>query len=345
VQYLDIDGTAKKISKIGLGTAQFASEEWGYGESYARTEALSITRRALGLGVTLFDTAEIYGSGRSERILRQALGDRRDEVVLATKVFPVLPSALAVRQRAAASARRLGVSHLDLYQVHFPNPLVGDPTIMRGMRALRRSGLVGDVGVSNYSLARWQDAERALRGPVLSNQVPYSLLNRSAERDLLPWAQAHGRVIIAFGPLAKGLLSGRFHEDARPGNPTRLGDPRFGPAGLARTAGLISLLREIAAVHAATPAQIALAWVIHHPAVTAIPGASTVAQLESNVAAAEIALADDEYQALASASAGLGSEPEAEPGGRPPVVPALKHSVRGAALVARAQWRDLTGRG
>jgi aryl-alcohol dehydrogenase-like predicted oxidoreductase len=301
MRYLDI-GTAKRISKIGLGTWQFGSREWGYGEDYAGREAAAIVRRALELGVTLFDTAEIYGFGRSERLLGAALGDGRQSAFIATKIFPLLPLAPVVEQRAVASADRLGVGRLDLYQVHQPNPVVRDTTIMRGMRALQRVGLVGEVGVSNYPLPRWRAAEQALGGRVLSNQVRYSLVDRAAERDLLPFAASHRRMVIAYSPLAQGLLSGRYHRGSRPGGGVRAGNPLFLPDNLDRAAGLIAALREVADAHSATPAQIALAWVIRHPAVTAIPGASSVGQLEHNAAAAEIDLADDEHRALRAAA-------------------------------------------
>ena len=166
MRYLS-SGTGRRISKIGLGTWQFGSREWGYGDRYASDVARAIVRRALELGITLFDTAEIYGFGRSERILGQALGEDRESAFLATKIFPVLPVAPVVEQRAVASANRLGARRLDLYQVHQPNPLVRDGTIMRGMRALQRVGLVGEVGVSNYSLQRWCAAEEALGSPFL----------------------------------------------------------------------------------------------------------------------------------------------------------------------------------
>jgi aryl-alcohol dehydrogenase-like predicted oxidoreductase len=302
MRYLGID-TAKKISRIGLGTWQFGSREWGYGQPYAEQEAHAIVRRALELGVTLFDTAEIYGFGRSERILGRALGENRESVFLATKILPILPVAPVVEQRAVASANRLGVRRLDLYQVHQPNPLVRDGTIMRGMRALQRVGLVGEVGVSNYSLRRWRAAEDALGSRVLSNQVPYSLVARSPEQDLLPFAESRGRAVIAYSPLAQGLLSGRYHRDNRPLNRVRAANPLFLPDNIDRAGDLIAALREVAEAHSATPAQIALAWVIHHPAVVAIPGASSVGQLESNVGAAEIELTDDEYQALQAVSA------------------------------------------
>jgi aryl-alcohol dehydrogenase-like predicted oxidoreductase len=301
MRYLDV-GTAQQISTIGLGTWQFGSREWGYGESYAGEVAHAIVGRALDLGVTLFDTAEIYGHGRSERILGQALGKRRGSAFVATKILPVLPVAPVVEQRAVASADRLGTRLLDLYQVHQPNPVIRDGTIMRGMRALQRVGLVGEVGVSNYSLERWKTAEAALGSRVLSNQVRYSLAVRAPERELLPYAQAHQRVVIAYSPLAQGLLSGRYDRDHRPGNSVRA-SRLFLPDNLERAGELIATLREVADAHSATPAQIALAWVIRHPAVVAIPGASSVEQLELNVAAAEIELSDGENEALDGASA------------------------------------------
>jgi len=302
VEYLSI-GTSARISRVGLGTWQFGSREWGYGTSYAGQEAHAIVRRALELGVTLFDTAEIYGFGRSERILGQALGEDRDSAFLATKILPVLPLAPVVEQRAVASANRLGVRRIDLYQVHQPNPLVRDGTIMRGMRALQRVGLVGEVGVSNYSLDRWRAAEAALGSRVLSNQVQYSLVTRAPEQDLLPFAETTGHVVIAYSPLAQGLLSGRYDRDHRPANRVRTANPLFLPENLERADELIATLREVADAHSATPAQIALAWTIHRPAVVAIPGASSLEQLESNVAAADVDLTDGEYQALSAAAA------------------------------------------
>ena len=207
MRYLSPD-TTKRISRIGLGTWQFGSREWGYGPSYAEQEAHAIVRRAVELGVTLFDTAEIYGFGRSERILGEAIGEDRESIFLATKLLPLLPVAPVVEQRAVASANRLGVRQLDLYQVHQANPVIKDGTIMRGMRALQRVGLVGEVGVSNYSLDRWRAAESALGSRVLSNQVRYSLIDRSPEQDLLPFAESTGHLVIAYSPLAQGLLSG-----------------------------------------------------------------------------------------------------------------------------------------
>jgi aryl-alcohol dehydrogenase-like predicted oxidoreductase len=351
MRYLEA-GIAKRISKIGLGTWQFGSTAWGYGDAYAGTTAQAIVRRALKLGITLFDTAEIYNAGRSERILGHALGDDSESVVIADKTFPLVPAASLVRHRAKASAGRLGVSRLDLYQVHYPHPLIGDRAIMRGMRSLRRDGLIGEVGVSNYSLARWQSAERALRGRILSNQVPYNLVDRLAERDLVPFAEAHGRVIIAFSPLAQGLLSGRYDAASRPSDQIRATSPYFRAEHTERLQPLFAVLREVADAHAATPAQIALAWVIHRPVVVAIPGAASVEQLESNAAAAEITLADDEHRALDAASADLSHvvdparsplSPRSRwsPGSLGRMAHELRHCASGGAAVARTARADI----
>jgi aryl-alcohol dehydrogenase-like predicted oxidoreductase len=302
-------GAGKKISQVGLGTSQFGSEAWGYGAFYAEHEARLIVRRAVELGITFFDTAAIYGDGQSERILGEALGEDRASVFLATKAHPILPPSFRLAQRAAASASRLGVARLDLYQMHWPNALTGDRSVMRQMRRLQQEGLVTEVGVSNYSLARWRGAEESLGSRILSNQVPYNLVNRIAEAHLA-FARDHDRLIIAHSPLAQGLLSGKYDKTNRPSNARRVGSSDFTPAALERIDELMTILREIARGHSASVAQVALAWVIRDPVVVAIPGASSVAQLESNVAATEINLKDDEYQALELASRSVAATAE-----------------------------------
>ncbi len=300
VRFVEVNGV--RLSKIGLGTWQFGSKEWGYGPEFAQGEAGRIVARALELGVNLVDTAEIYGRGESERIVGRAIADHRDAVFLATKVFPVAPLAPIVEQRGRASAQRLGVERIDLYQVHWPNPTVPIGWQMDGMRRLQRAGLVDHVGVSNFSLARWRAAEAALGAPVLSNQVQYSLAVRKPDRELVPYAEANDRLVIAYSPLAKGLLSGRYDATNLPKDSARRNDPLFLPENVARAATLIETVKAIAKHHDAQPAQVALAWVTNRPNVVAIPGASSVAQLEANVAAAELELGADEIAELTAAS-------------------------------------------
>ncbi len=294
MKYVEVGGA--RMSAIGLGTWQFGSREWGYGSEYARGEAVKIVHRALDLGVSLIDTAEIYAFGQSERIVGQAIKGRRDEVFLATKLFPIgLP--LQVAAKARASARRLGVDRIDLYQQHWPSPMFPPGATMPRMRKLVESGLVAHVGVSNHSLEQWQAAEAAFGGPVLSNQVRFNLLDRGPQRDLVPWAQANGRVVIAYSPLAQGLLTGRY-QDSSPRNFRRL-NPAFRAAAKARLKPLLAAMGEIASRHQATTAQVALAWLLRKPNVVVIPGASSVHQLEQNVAAADLELSDEDDAALA----------------------------------------------
>jgi aryl-alcohol dehydrogenase-like predicted oxidoreductase len=291
MRYVDVAG--ERISVVGLGTWQFGSREWGYGDEYAERGGLEIANKALDLGLNLVDTAEIYGFGRSERILSGLLRERGKEVFLATKIAPLFPVPRYVEWRLHGSLRRLGVGSVDLYQLHNPNPAVPLSQQMRGMAALVDAGLVRHAGVSNYSLACWQAAERAGGPPVFSNQIRFNLVDRRALTATIPWAQANDRLVIAYSPLAQGLLSARYDRGNRPGA-MRAANSLFLPENLDRAQPLFDALRDVAASHDATPAQVALAWVVRHPNVVAIPGASSVAQVESNVAAAELELTDEE---------------------------------------------------
>jgi aryl-alcohol dehydrogenase-like predicted oxidoreductase len=301
MRYIEAQGL--RTSVIGLGAWQFGTPDWGWGDGFGPAEARAIVDRARRLGVTLIDTAELYGRGESERILGAILSEPgvRDQVVLASKVAATWPTRDRVKIAAHASLDRLRTDHLDLYQVHWPNPLVPQSSTMAGMRALREGGLVRHVGVSNYSLGRWRDAEAALGAPVVSNQVQYSLLRRRPERDLLAHAASRGRLVIAYSPLAQGVLGAKYTAANPPGG-VRATNLLFSEENLRRAGPVLEALREIAAAHDATPAQIALAWVVHHPHVVAIPGAKSVAQVESNAAAADIVLGDDEFLHLGQAA-------------------------------------------
>jgi aryl-alcohol dehydrogenase-like predicted oxidoreductase len=300
MKYLEVDAIGK-ISRIGLGTWQFGSREWGYGDRYASGAARDIVQRARALGVTLFDTAEVYGLGKSERILGEALGDERAEVVVASKIFPIAPFPAVIKQRERASARRLQLDRIPLYQIHQSNPVVPDSVIMPGMRDLLDSGDIGAAGVSNYSLARWQKADAALGRPVISNQVHFSLAHPDALDDLVPFAERENRIVIAYSPLAQGLLGGKYGPDNRPGG-VRAINPLFGTENLRRIEPLLQMLRDVATEVDAKPAQVALAWLISLPCVVAIPGASSIEQLEFNVAAADIELSADSRNALTDAA-------------------------------------------
>ncbi len=308
MQYVEIAGL--RTSRIGLGTWQFGSLEWGYGAAYAAEVAPALVRRALELGITMIDTAEGYGPGRSERIIGATLAtllpEERDRLVVATKFLPIAPAEPILAWQAAGSRRRLGVKTLDLYYVHWPNPLVSPRRVMQSLRPLLASGVVRRAAVSNYSLAQWRAAEHALRAPLVANQVRFSLLSPGPARDLVPYAAAHDRIVVAYSPLGQGLLSGAIAGTVRG---LRRMNPLFRPRGRERLAPLREALDEIAAARDATPAQVALAWVLHHPNAVAIPGARTIEQLEENAAAADLVLSDAEFARLSGAAEALAAGP------------------------------------
>ena len=256
MKYLDVDGVGR-VSRIGLGTWQFGSREWGYGERLRRPARPATSCNApSSLGVTLFDTAEVYGFGKSERILGEALGTSATEVAVASKIFPLAPFPPVIKQRERASARRLQLERIPLYQIHQPNPVVPDSVIMPGMRALLDRA-IGAAGVSNYSLDRWQQADAALGRPVISNQVHFSLAFPRALEDLVPFAERENRMVIAYSPLAQGLLGGKYGVDNRPGG-IRAVNPLFGTENLRRIEPLLQTLREVA--RRSTPSRRRSPW-------------------------------------------------------------------------------------
>jgi aryl-alcohol dehydrogenase-like predicted oxidoreductase len=308
MRYVEVDGL--RTSAIGLGAWQFGSREWGYGEAYAAEIAPALVRRAIELGITMIDTAEAYGLGRSERIVAGALAaippvDRAD-LTVATKFMPIAPAEPILARQAAGSRRRLRVDAIDLYYAHWPNPLVSVRRTMQALRPLVATGVVRGVGVSNYGLEQWRAAERALRAPVMANQVRFSLVSPDPARDLVPYAAGQGRLVVAYSPLGQGLLAARHGNGAEPAQGPRglrAASPLLRNGARAAAAPLVAAISEVAARHGATPAQVALAWVIRHPNTIAIPGARTIAQLEENAAAADLALADDELARLSAEAA------------------------------------------
>ena len=291
----------KQISVVGLGAWQFGSRGWGWNTEFGESDAHLIVTRALELGITLFDTAEIYSGGHSERILGAAIAEHRPDAYIATKIWPLHALRRQVVPALRRSLARLGMDKADLYQLHWPNPLVPLAWTFAGMRDARVAGLVDQIGVSNFGRARWQRADAALGSPVISNQVPYNLVERKAEREVIPFAQANDRLILAYSPLAQGLLSGRYSVDNIPGGFRRT-NALFLPENIRRIQPVLDVLTEVAEAHRVTPAQIALAWTIRAPRVAAIPGAKSVWQLEQNAEAADIELTPDQVIALDEAS-------------------------------------------
>lgn len=297
-----------RVPLLGIGTWQWGDRlMWGYGKGgYGDADLRAVFDAALAGGITLFDTAEVYGMGRSETLLGRFVRESGKEVIVATKFMP-FPWRLHRSRLLAAlrrSLKRLGLARVDLYQVHFPLPPLPIEQWAESLAEAVELGLTRAVGVSNFSAAQMGRAFNALaaRGvPLASNQIEYSLLHREPERNgQLQTARDLGVTIIAYSPLAKGLLTGKYTpESPPPGARGRI----YSRELLQRIQPLIALLRDIGAAHGGkSPAQVALNWTICKGTLP-IPGAKNVRQLESNLGALGWRLTEDEVAALDEASA------------------------------------------
>jgi aryl-alcohol dehydrogenase-like predicted oxidoreductase len=305
---ISLGPSGPRVAPLGVGTWQWGDRLlWGYGRGYGAAELHGAYAAARAGGVALFDTAEIYGLGRSERLLGRFMrtgGPGRAVVATKFMPFPWRLRRADLRRALRGSLQRLGLRRVDLYQVHWPAPPVAIETWMEALADAVDAGLVGAVGVSNFSARQTRRAAEALarRGVALaSNQVEYSLLRRGIERDgTLETCRALGVTVIAYSPLAMGLLSGKYDEaHPPPGLRRRLAARRY-PA---RIDPLIGLLRELGRAHGdRTPAQVALNWLICKGALP-IPGAKNARQARDNAGALGWRLADDEVAALDRVSA------------------------------------------
>lgn len=307
--HIPLGKTDVLIPPMGLGTWAWGDRLfWGYGRAYTAADLVEAFRVAIEEGVLFFDTAEVYGSGRSERLLGRFLADLpADEPrpVIATKFFPYpwrwRPQAL--RRALERSLQRLGLSQVDLYQIHWPFPPRSIDVWVRALGQAVRAGLARAAGVSNYNLSQTKRAQAILADmglPLASNQVEFSLLHRQPEREgLLAYCREQGITLIAYSPLGQGLLTGKYTPDNPPPGARRR---RYSRAFLARLQPLLGLLREIGQAHGnKTPAQVALNWVMAKGAVP-IPGAKNAAQVQSNAGALGWRLTEDEVAALDQAS-------------------------------------------
>jgi myo-inositol catabolism protein IolS len=299
LEYRELGRTGIKISAVGLGTWQWGSREWGWGRLYRKQDVLDAFRKALELGINFIDTAELYGRGKSEEIIGEAVQGYRDEVVIATKVWPLNLTYRGVLRAAERSLRRLRVDVIDLYQVHWPNPLFPIKNTMKAMKKLLKEGKIRSVGVSNFNLRRSKAAQDALRPfELASNQVRYNLFERKIERALLPYTNTEKITIIAYSPLAQGLLTGKYNPTTKPSSFIQAVNPGFSSRNLARLAEVNRTLAEIGNAHGKTPSQVALNWLTSKGNVVAIPGVKTVEHVIDDAGAVDWTLSNLEIEKL-----------------------------------------------
>jgi aryl-alcohol dehydrogenase-like predicted oxidoreductase len=281
-----------RVTPIGLGVMQFSGTRsvfrWVFDE-LDQSEMNAIVAAALQGGITWFDTAELYGRGRSERALADGLhaaGCKDDEVIICTKWFPIFRTAANLAKTIDIRLHHLDGYSIDHYIVHQPWGFSSPETEMDAMADLVAAGKIRSVGVSNFNADQMRRAHTVLakRGiPLATNQVQYSLLDREIERNgVLEVAKELGVSIVAWGPLASGLLSGKFHMDPQQLTRTPIGRRMRLQRQINRTQPLIAALDEIAQRYQVTIAQVALNWLInfHAETILAIPGASKVHQAQ-----------------------------------------------------------------
>lgn len=305
---IELGATGIQVSRVGVGAWQWGDRlYWGYGRQYDDGDLADALATAISSGINLVDTAEIYGLGKSERLIGRFISELRGQypavdtdLLVATKFMP-LPwrfRRAALSRALRGSLRRLGLPKAGLYQVHFPFRPRDISHWASALADAHQAGLATAVGVSNCTvpqLLRARDALAARGVPLASNQVGYSLLNRWPERSgMLDVCREHGITVIAYGPLGEGLLTGKYTQGSPPPLLRRL---RYAGKWLPHMSRLSGLLREIGQAHASAPGQVALAWVIAKGALP-VPGVKTAAQVLENAAAASINLSPDEVRGL-----------------------------------------------
>ncbi|MEZ4526037.1 MAG: aldo/keto reductase [Desulfobacterales bacterium] len=290
-----------EISSVIMGTWQAGRTMWADIEDRETEQAM---QAAFDAGITTFDTATVYGDGHSEQVLGKALRSVRSRVVIATKVFPHSLAYEKVFSACHRSLKDLGTDYIDLYQIHWPSGSFGSKKIpieesMSALNKLKEEGKIRAIGVSNFS--REQIAEAAQYGQIDSLQPPYSLFWRHAETDAMPYCTENGISILAYSPMAQGILTGKFGPDHQ----FAKGDHRaknrlFLPENFARVQEALAKLRPIAERNHISLGQLALAWVISHPNACAIAGARNAEQSVQNAKAGEICLSQEDLAEMDS---------------------------------------------
>lgn len=307
--YISLGKTGICVSPLGLGCWQWGDQlVWEYGKAYRDEDVTNAFKVSVEAGINFFDTAEVYGMGRSETLLGQQVRSQSQDTLpalVATKFmpFPWRLGKFQLKNALKNSLDRLGLPKVDLYQVHFPLPPMPVAVWANGLADVVEAGLTRAVGVSNFDLKQMNTTLRVLteRGvPLASNQVEFSLVNRKPETNgLLERCKEAGVTLIAYSPLGKGLLSGKYTPANRPsGTRSRMVNTAF----MERLQPLVALQREIGQLHGGkTPAQVALNWAICKGALV-IPGAKNAHQAQENAGALGWRLDDAEVDALDKAS-------------------------------------------
>jgi len=313
MEYRQLGKSGIRVSAVAFGAWAIGGPgQWGWG-SVDDNQSVAAIRRALELGVNFIDTADAYGRGHSEEIIAKAIGNQRKDVVIATKAGIVVDdqgNEVGVSGRrdyilhaCEASLRRLQTDTIDLYQVHSPDEKTPLEETMGALSDLLQQGKVRTVGVSNYPLAMLEESARLIE--LTSLQPPYSLFNRGIEADLLPWCKQHSLTVLAYAPMAHGLLSGKYTAGMKfAEGDWRARDEHFQGEKFERNLRVVERLRRIAAESGRTVAQLAIAWVLSQSDnLIALAGARRAEQIEETAKAADWILSRQDIQRIEEATA------------------------------------------
>lgn len=316
MRYNPLGRSGLYVSELCLGTMTFGGDEgiWGAIGRVAQQDADALVKASLDAGINFIDTANVYSAGLSERILGQALrnlGIRRDEVIVATKVYGRMgegpngagASRHHILAQIEASLERLQLDHVDLYQIHGFDPTTPMAETLEALDTLVRRGSVRYVGVSNW--AAWQVAkalgiaELRRLAPIVSLQAYYTLAGRDLEREIVPMVGSEGVGLMVWSPLAGGFLSGKYARDAEAGEGNRRAAFDFPPIDRERAFAVVDKLRGMAEAKGCTIPQLAIAWLLHQPAVSSvIIGAKRMDQLQDNLGSVDVGLGPADLAAL-----------------------------------------------
>lgn len=311
MEYGTLSGSGLPVSRIGFGCEQLGGTDWGNVDKKLVTAAV---QRALELGVNIFDTADVYGLGRSETRLSEALGEERHKVIVSSKFGVnwiadpqagraktfVDCSPARVTKALEQSLRRLRLECIPLYFVHWPDPRTPVEETMLALQRCQTEGKVRHIGLSNFSAEGIRRAHAVV--PISAVQTPYNLIQRQAEEETLRCCNALGISAMAYGPLAQGLLSGKYSAQTKFADDDRRHRlPHFRAENVETNLSVLKRIQIVAAESGKSPSQIAIRWVLEHPAIVcAIVGAKAPNQIEENVGALGWRLPDPTYRYLAS---------------------------------------------
>ncbi|HZC73846.1 MAG TPA: aldo/keto reductase [Jatrophihabitans sp.] len=302
-----------QVGAVGLGCMGIS---FAYPTDGAGDDPDKLIQRSLDLGVTLLDTADVYGPHTNEEVIGRAIAGRRDEVVLATKGGNVIPgdgtparqdgSPAHLRAAIDGSLRRLNVDHVDLYYLHRPDPKVPIEESVGALAEFVQAGKAGAIGVCEVDLAMLERA--AAIHPISAVQSELSIWTRDHLQQIVPWCAAHGVAFVPFAPLGRGFLTGRYRTAAFDPADMRSRLPRFQPGVLEQNLDIVERIAHVAARYDATAGQVALAWTLAQgERVVPIPGTRRVARLEENAGAADLALKPEDLAELDALPAAAGS--------------------------------------